>query len=87
MAQIPDIGLLTAAAVVSSMGNAQAFTDAREFSAWVGLVPRQSGTGCRVRQMGIRKRGDAYLRTLLMHAARSVVLKSHEASTWPGVVA
>lgn len=83
IAQIPGIGLLTATAVVASMGNAQAFTDAREFSAWVGLVPRQSGTGGRVRQMGISKREDAYLRTLLMHAARSVVLKSHEASKWP----
>ena len=81
--QVLGIGLLTATAVVASMGNAQAFKDAREFSAWVGLVPRQSCTGGRVRQMGISKRGDAYLRTLLMHAARSVVLQSHEASTRP----
>lgn len=82
VAKIPGIGLLTATAVVASMGSPGAFKDAREFSAWIGLVPRQSGTGGRVRQMGISKRGDAYLRTLLMHAARSVVIKSHEASTW-----
>lgn len=64
IAQTPGIGLLTAIAVVSSMGNAQAFKDAREFSAWVGLVPRQSGTDGRVLQIGISKSGDAYLRTL-----------------------
>ncbi|WP_373992312.1 transposase [Comamonas thiooxydans] len=47
---MPGLGLLAATAVVASMGNAQAFTDAREFSAWVGLVPRQSCTSGRVRQ-------------------------------------
>lgn len=82
VAKIPGIGLLTATAVVASMGSPGAFKDAREFSAWIGLVLRQSGTGGRVRQMGISKRGDAYLRTLLMHAARSVVIKSNKASTW-----
>ncbi len=81
VAQIPGIGLLTATAVVANIGSPDAFKDARDFSAWIGLVPRQSGTGGGVRQMGISKRGDAYLRTLLMHAARSVVLRSHEAST------
>lgn len=83
IAQIPGVGLLTATAVTASMGDPQTFKDAREFSAWIGLVPRQTGTGGRIRQLGISKRGDAYLRTLLMHAARSVVLKCKEGSTWP----
>lgn len=71
VAEIPGVGLLTAPAIVASMGGPTAFKDAREFAAWIGLVPRQTGTGGRVRQLGISKRGDVYLRTLLMHGARS----------------
>ena len=82
VAEIPGVGLMTATAVVASMGSPAAFKDAREFAAWVGLVPRQTGTGGRVRQLGISKRGDAYLRTLLMHGARAVV-RSDRADTWP----
>ena len=82
VAQIPGVGLMTATAVVASMGSPTAFKDAREFAAWIGLVPRQTGTGGRVRQLGISKRGDAYLRTLLMHGARAVV-RSDRALTWP----
>lgn len=63
---------MTATAIVASMGSPTAFRDGREFAAWIGLVPRQTGTGGRVRQLGISKRGDAYLRTLLMHGARSI---------------
>ena len=73
---------LTATAIVASMGSPTAFKDAREFAAWIGLVPRQTGTGGRVRQLGISKRGDAYLRTLLMHGARAVV-RSDGATKWP----
>jgi transposase len=82
LAEIPGVGLLTATAIVASMGSPTAFRDAREFAAWIGLVPRQTGTGGRVRQLGISKRGDAYLRTLLMHGARAVV-RSDRAKTWP----
>lgn len=82
LAEIPGIGLLTATAVVASMGSPTAFKDAREFAAWIGLVPKQTGTGGRVRQLGISKRGDAYLRTLLMHGARAVV-RSNRATSWP----
>ena len=82
LAKIPGVGLLTATAIVASMGSPSSFTDAREFAAWVGLVPRQTGTGGRVRQLGISKRGDAYLRTLLMHGARSIV-RSDRATRWP----
>jgi transposase len=85
LAEIPGVGLLTATAVVASMGAPTAFTDAREFAAWVGLVPRQSGTGGRVRQLGISKRGDIYLRTLLIHGARSIV-NSNRAKTWPWLI-
>jgi transposase len=81
-AEIPGVGLLTATAVVASMGSPTAFKNAREFAAWLGLVPRQTGTGGRVRQLGISKRGDAYLRTLLMHGARSVVC-SDKGKSWP----
>lgn len=82
VAEIPGVGLMTATAVVASMGSPAAFKNAREFAAWIGLVPRQTGTGGRVRQLGISKRGDAYLRTLLMHGARAVV-RSDRATTWP----
>lgn len=85
LAQIPGVGLLTATAVVASMGSPAAFKNAREFAAWIGLVPKQTGTGGRVRQLGISKRGDAYLRTLLMHGARAVV-RSQQAKDWPWLV-
>lgn len=74
-------------AVVASMGTPTAFKDAPEFAAWIGLVPRQTGTGRRVRQMGIGKRGDVDLRTLLMHGARAVVIRSKDGPTWPWLTA
>lgn len=55
------------------MGDASAFKSSREFAAWVGMVPRQTGTGGRVHLQGISKRGDVYLRTLLIHGARAVM--------------
>ena len=73
IAQIPGVGLLTATAAVASMGDAGAFRCGREFAAWVGLVPRQTGSGGKVQLHGISKRGDTYLRTLLIHGARSVL--------------
>jgi transposase len=69
---IPGVGLLTATAAVATMGNPKAFRSGREFAAWLGLVPAQVGTGGRVKLLGISKRGDTYLRTLLIHGARSV---------------
>lgn len=82
VAEIPGVGLMTATAIVASMGSPAAFSSAREFAAWIGLVPRQTGTGGRVRQLGISKRGDAYLRTLLIHGARAVVA-SDRSTKWP----
>jgi transposase len=81
IAEIPGIGLLTATAAVATMGDPASFKSGREFAAWVGLVPRQTGTGGRIRQLGISKRGDAYLRTLLMHGARTLVARNKQ-STW-----
>ena len=71
LAGIPGVGLLSATAVVAMMGDPAAFRAGREFAAWLGLVPRHSGTGGRVRMLGISKRGDTYLRTLLIHGART----------------
>jgi transposase len=70
---IPGIGRLTSSALVATIGDARTFRSGREMAAFLGLVPRQSGTGGRVRLMGISKRGDPYLRTLLIHGARSVI--------------
>ncbi len=55
--KIPGVGLLTATAAVATMGDAKAFKSWREFAAWLGLVPRQTGTGGRIRMLGIGKRG------------------------------
>ena len=82
IAQIPGVGLLTATAAIATMGEASAFKSGREFCAWLGLVPKQTGTGGKVRLGGISKRGDTYLRTLLIHGARSVLAHVKEPSPW-----
>lgn len=82
IAAIPGVGLLTATAAVATMGDAGAFQSGRAFAAWLGLVPRQSGTGGRVRLLGISKRGDTYLRTLLIHGARAVLTNSKAPPEW-----
>jgi len=82
VAEIPGVGVLTATAVVAAMGDPAAFRSGREFAAWLGLVPRHVGTGGRVRMLGISKRGDTYLRTLLIHGARSVFTTSKAPPEW-----
>ena len=86
LAQIPGIGALTASALVATIGDAKQFKNARQLAAWLGLVPRQHSSGGKPMLLGISKRGDAYLRTLLIHGARSVVRvterKSGEAQRW-----
>lgn len=82
IAEIPGIGKLTATALVATMGEAKSFKSGREFAAYLGLVPRQSGTGGRVKLLGISKRGDQYLRTLLIHGARSVLFKAKDKGAW-----
>lgn len=81
IAAIPGVGLLTATAAVAALGEPNSFASGREFAAWLGLVPRQSGTGGRIRQLGLSKRGDSYLRTLLIHGARSVMVRGKH-SPW-----
>ena len=80
--QIPGVGLLTATAAIATMGEASAFKSGREFCAWLGLVPKQTGTGGKVRLGPISKRGDTYLRTLLIHGARSVLAHAKEPGPW-----
>ena len=82
IAQIPGVGLLTATAAIATMGEASAFKSGREFCAWLGLVPTQTGTGGKVRLGPISKRGDTYLRTLLIHGARSVLSHSKQPGPW-----
>ncbi|MDZ4328240.1 MAG: IS110 family transposase [Pseudomonas sp.] len=82
IAEIPGVGLLTATAAVATMGDARVFKSGREFAAWLGLAPRQTGSGGKVRLHGISKRGDTYLRTLLIHGARSVIANAKTPSTW-----
>ena len=73
LAQIPGVGALTASALVASVGDAKCFKNGRQLAAWLGLVPRQHSSGGKPMLLGISKRGDTYLRMLLVHGARSVV--------------
>jgi transposase len=73
LATIPGIGPLTATALVGTIGNASMFRSGRELAAYLGLVPRQYSTGGRSTLLGISKRGDRYLRTLLVHGARALI--------------
>ena len=82
VSQIPGVGLLTATAAIATMGQASAFKSAREFCAWLGLVPKQHGTGGKVNLLGISKRGDTDLRALLIHVARSVLCHAKEPGPW-----
>ena len=80
------MGPLIATAIVAAISNGQAFENGRQFSAWLRLVSKQNSSGGKSRLMGITKRGDPYLRTLLIHGARSVVFqakaKSDKRSLW-----
>jgi transposase len=71
--KVPGIGPLTASALVISVGNAHQFGSGRQMAAFLGLVPRQHSSGGKERLLGIHKRGDSYLRGLLVHGARSVL--------------
>ena len=85
LAQIPGIGPITASALVASIGDAKHFDNGRQLAAWLGLVPRQHSSGGKPTLLGISKRGDTYLRTLLIHGARAVVRVSErktDTDTW-----
>jgi len=78
--QIPGVGVLTATAFVGAVSHIHAFRRGREFACWLGLTPRESSTGNR-RYLGrISKRGDVYLRCLLTHGARAVLLAAQRTS-------
>ena len=70
---IPGIGLIGATALIAAIGNAKYFENGRQLSAWLGLVPRQHSSGGKDKLLGISKRGDIYLRTLLIQGARAVL--------------
>jgi transposase len=74
--QIPGIGPLVATAIVAAIGNGAAFRKGRDFAAWTGLVPKQYSTGGKTKLAGISKRGNRYLRKILIHGARSAVFRS-----------
>jgi transposase len=75
--QLRGVGPITATALVATVGNARQFANGRQMSAALGLTPRQHSSGGRERLLGISKRGDAYLRTLLIHGARAVIRTAH----------
>lgn len=76
LAAIEGIGPLTASALRAAVGDAREFRNGRHLAAWLGLVPRQHASGNRQVLLGISKRGDRYLRTLLIHGARAVLSRS-----------
>src|SRR5450755_2786986 len=86
LAKIEGVGPLVATAVVAAVGNASEFKSGRELSAWLGLVPRQHSSGNRSLLLGISKRGDRYLRTIMIHGARAALLrvdrKTDQRSRW-----
>jgi len=71
--QVEGVGPITATAVVATVGDAKAFAHGRQFAAWLGLVPKQFSTGGKPLLGRITKRGNVYLRTLLIHGARAVL--------------
>jgi transposase len=81
LAEIPGIGPITATALVASIGDAKCFKNGRQLAAWLGLVPKQHSSGGKPTLLGISKRGDSYLRTLLIHGARAVIRFAAAGST------
>ena len=78
--QLNGVGEITASAIVSTVGDASAFKNGRQFAAWLGLTPREYSTGGKQRLGHISKRGDVYLRTLLVHGARTELMLTHQRS-------
>jgi transposase len=76
--KVPGIGPITASALVATIGDAKNFDGGRQVAAWLGLVPRQHSSGGKPTLLGMSKRGDSYLRTLLIHGARSVIFRAQQ---------
>jgi len=83
LATIPGIGPIIATAIAATVADPNTFRSGREFAAWLGLVPRQNSTGGKARLGGISKRGDSYLRRLLVNSAHTVLLCSKAAKADP----
>jgi transposase len=73
--QIPGFGPLVSSAIVAAIGNGAAFRRGRDFAAWLGVVPKQYSTGGKQKLLGISKRGNIYLRRMLIHGARAVLFR------------
>ena len=88
---IPGVGPISATAVFAAVGDAKNFKNGRQLAAWLGLVPRQCSTGGKERLLGISKRGDRYIRMLLVHGARShlqtIKNKHDKRSKWANRIA
>ena len=82
LVKVEGVGPLVATAVVAAIGNTRQFTNGRELSAWLGLVRREHSSGQRTMLLGINKRGNRYLRTLLIHGARVAERKRDARSIW-----
>ena len=78
IAAVEGIGPLIATALVAALSDGKTFKNGRQFAAWLGLVPRQHSSGGKARLLGTSKRGDPYLRTILIHGARSVVYRANQ---------
>src|SRR5215470_589748 len=78
LGKIEGIGPITATALIAAVGDRTCFKNGRQFAAWLGLVPKQRSSGGRARLFGISKRGDRYIRTLLIHGARSALGRVRE---------
>jgi transposase len=81
LTSIPGVGVLNATALIAAVGDASNFAKARDLGAWLGLVPRQHTTGGKARLFGISKRGNIYLRTLLIHGARAALPSLSQSDT------
>ena len=88
--EIPGVGPVTSSAIIAAISDPSAFKNGRSFAAYLGLVPRQSSSGGKERLLGISKRGDGYLRKLLVHGARSALQKINrredKQATWAKAV-
>lgn len=86
LSKIEGVGVITATAIFAAIGTGKNFENGRQFAAYLGLVPRQHSSGGKERLLGISKRGDGYLRSLLIHGARAVIQrttdKSDKRSAW-----
>jgi transposase len=76
LGKIEGIGPVTATALIAAVGDRSCFKNGRQFAAWLGLVPKQRSSGGRARLFGISKRGDRYLRTLMIHGARAALSRA-----------